>query len=199
MLSSEEMSALQEDETYRATRSWKYNWRYAKRALNLGFNELALHSPRDKDRCSATGFQRLLWPISKRWVIAKEIGQFRNDVIENAFTPGVRKLDFEQILSKGDYIWMELDAKKLKFIREITILFLADIQVSAALYHYSHILKKEEEYRKIEKEIEEQYLISIGDQEGLDCSGSFTPSGVGSKGAIIKAVAAAFTEGSQYE
>lgn len=156
MLSSEEMSALQEDETYRATRSWKYNWRYAKRALNLGFNELALHSPRDNDRCSATGFQRLLWPISKRWVIAKEIGQFRNDVIENAFTPGVRKLDFEQILSKGDYIWMELDAKKLKFIREITILFLADIQVSAALYHYSHILKKEEEYRKIEKEIEKQ-------------------------------------------
>lgn len=167
MLSNQEMCSLRNDDSYILTYSYNYNRKYAKPIIESGGAYLALSIGANGSLSCSVDLRRIIWLVLKCWFIAKEIGEFRNIVIENAFNTGVNTSPILDLIA-SEYWWVEARADKMSKMRKITAAFLSDSRVAQLFYDKSHLENKEEVYKRISLDIDIRFKEAIDFLRGAE-------------------------------
>ena len=156
MLSNQEMCLLRDKEAYRLTGTFRYNREYARCVIESGCAGLSLTIASNYSGVVLIDFIRIFWAISRYWRIAREIGEFRNRVVENAYNNGVPTFPILDLMTQK-YYWVEANVAKIDEMRRITIAFLSDAKVAQLFYDASQSENKEERYHAITLDIDARY------------------------------------------
>lgn len=160
MLSNQEMCSLRNNDSYILTYSFDYNRKYAKSIIESGGADLALAIGANVSLSCVINLRRIFWLVFRYWQMAKEIGEFRNRVIENAFNNGVETYPVLDLIS-NEYLWVEARVDKMIRMRRITATFLSDSRIAQLFYDNSHLENKEEVYKRISLEIDIRFKEAI--------------------------------------
>lgn len=143
MLTNTEMNQLRGDRNYKKTLSFFYNCRFASNTINTGHSDIAATLCSDGSLSFSASLIRAFWLISKLVRISREIGAFRNLVIENIFNSQVLKIPIRDFIS-SQYRWVEPSISKMRDMRSYTSIFLSDSRVAEVFYtHSKHPMKHE--------------------------------------------------------
>ncbi|MEN6593396.1 MAG: hypothetical protein ABFC31_00410 [Clostridiaceae bacterium] len=160
MLSNQEMCSLQDNEAYCLTERFRYNRKYARCVIESGCAGLSLSIASNSSGVVLIDFIRIFWAISKYWRIAREIGEFRNRVIENAYNYDVPTFPILDLMTQK-YYWVEANVAKMDEMRRITIDFLSDAKIAQLFYDASSLANKGESYIAIALDIDARYRLAM--------------------------------------
>jgi len=156
MFTPDEMDALCNNEIYRSTRKFLYNRKFARNVIRYGCGGISLSVAANGDITGMIDFIRLFWGIAKYWLIAKEIGWFRNRIIENAYSKCTRKCPIWELVT-SEYLWVEDNVEKIIQMKNITTVFLTDPKIVKLFCDSTNAANKEERFVEISEKISERF------------------------------------------
>jgi len=92
VLSVNQISALRENEEYKKTRGWRYNWKYSKAVRSHPDFSISIDICANGTPYKQLGnlAKALIW-LRKGYIISKEIGEYRNEVVERILDASIQK------------------------------------------------------------------------------------------------------------
>ena len=126
MLTTEQLRVLHSNKKYKKTRRIKYNWKLSKSVVacpDIDFNITLDFSVNGNKWQQISIPMKLIIFLFHRFIMAKEIGAFRNKIFERAVDQCVPN-DFDILpLITNDMKWVSPDCDKMKHMRNFTVDF----------------------------------------------------------------------------
>lgn len=146
MLTTDQMKMLQNDKEYKKTRGYFYNWKFAKGiVLSPDFNIKIDFSVNGNTYSSLSICQKVFIFLVKRFIIAKEIGNFRNEIVENILNSSIElsKIDLKDYI-REDMKWVSFEEQKIENIRNITVKFVETVDIQIIFFKITELDDKDE-------------------------------------------------------
>jgi len=156
MLTNTEMNQLRMDINYKKTLSFRYNYNYACNTINAGHSDIAATLCSDGSLSFNASLIRIFWLLSKLVRISREIGAFRNLVIENVFNTQVLRIPIKDFIS-SQYRWVEPSISKMKDMKSYSSIFLSDSKVAELFYTHTNQPMKHQAYIEYSQMVIESY------------------------------------------
>lgn len=144
MMSPEQLNILKNNKQYKKTKGIKYNYKYSKGVICSSEFSITIYFTVEGQTWNQLHLVKkiVLW-LFKRIFIAKEIGVYRNSVVE-------RVLDSSQdnglnicTLMTSDMKWISPDAKKLKQLRNIALSFISEVSIELLIFNIKGLTESE--------------------------------------------------------
>lgn len=156
MLTHKNLRDLKKDDEYVNTLSVRYNLNYALSTIKAGHGNASVTINTDGSVSAGIDFARIVWVVFKAAYISKEIGQFRNLIIENTFNYEAHQCEFNDFINSS-YHWVDKNADKIRDLKSYTARFLSDSSIAILFIEYSSSSNKELRYKDLTKRVLERY------------------------------------------
>jgi hypothetical protein len=126
MLTAEQICSLTKHKQYKKTKGIRYNWKNSNGIVSLPEFSMFDISIGGKPWMQAAIFWKILVFLFKRCIIAREVGHYRNAVIERIIDSSIGEDDDICDLMTPGMKWVAADSRKMAQIKSITSRFIKD-------------------------------------------------------------------------
>lgn len=162
MLDLQEVIELKDDKQYKKTTHIFYNFKFTK-GLTTSSLVPNISFSLNTNMIATLGLSQVLFAnLFKRFIIAKEIGEIRNKIIETVIN-NTLQIDNLSDFFESNYLWFEDCDAKIELLKSITHDFLSDSKIENIIFSKCKHLSYEQkvtEYNKLLKEISNLYSIA---------------------------------------